>query len=76
MSTPDIGNAARYNYARFDEYVRDGREEVEFGAFADGLHAGQPAPDFTVTRLDDGTAHQIADLWRRKDLVMEFGSFT
>lgn len=58
------------------EYVRDGREAAEFGRFADGLHAGQPAPDFTVARLNDGTSNQIADLWRRKDLVMEFGSFT
>jgi hypothetical protein len=74
-STPDH-SIADYNYVHFDEYVRDGREEVEFGAFANGLHAGQPAPDFTVTRLDDGVTHQIADLWRRKELVMEFGSFT
>lgn len=65
-----------YNYDRFDTYVADGREQAEFGAFTDLLHAGQPAPDFTVARLDDGTTHQIADLWRRKDLVMEFGSFT
>ncbi|CAN5155396.1 hypothetical protein BH23ACT9_BH23ACT9_27340 [soil metagenome] len=65
-----------YNYARFDAYVEDGDEQAEFAAFADHLHAGQPAPDFTVNRLGDGTTHQIADLWRRKDLVMEFGSFT
>lgn len=65
-----------YNYRRFDEYVEHGSESEEFAAFADGLHVGQPAPGFPVTRLDDGERFDIADLWQREDVVMEFGSFT
>lgn len=65
-----------YNYRRFDEYVEHGGERQEFAAFAGHLHVGDPAPDFEVTRLDDGQRLRIAELWRRQDVVMEFGSFT
>jgi hypothetical protein len=65
-----------YNYRRFDEYVEHGGESEEFAAFADHLHVGQRAWGFEVTRLDDGERFDIADLWRRRDVVMEFGSFT
>lgn len=67
---------ATYNYDRFDEYVESGVEAREFAAFPDGLHVGQTAPSFTVTPLDSGDRFDIADLWRRRDVVMEFGSFT
>lgn len=65
-----------YNYARFDDYVEHGREQEEFAAFANRLHVGVPAPAFEATRLDDGAVVDVADLWRRRDVVMEFGSFT
>lgn len=65
-----------YNYPRFDEYVEHGGEQEEFAAFSDLLHVGQQAPSFQVTPLDGGDRFDIADLWRRRDVVMEFGSFT
>lgn len=55
-------DAQGYNYPRFDEYVSDGGEAREFGAFANGLHVGQQAPDFDVMRLDDGPGFPISDL--------------
>lgn len=65
-----------YNYPRFDEHVERADDTLEFGAFPNLLHVGQQAPDFAVIRLDAGARFQIADLWRRRDVVMEFGSFT
>jgi hypothetical protein len=65
-----------YNYPRFDEYVEQGDEQDEFAVFANHLHVGQQAPSFQVTPLDGGDRFDIADLWRRRDVVMEFGSFT
>lgn len=50
-----------YNYGHFDDYVE---------------HGGERAPGFEVVRLDDGARFDVADLWRRRDVVMEFGSFT
>ena len=64
-----------YNYVRFDEHIEQGGDD-EFDAFADGLHVGQQAPSFDVTPLGGGDRFDIADLWRRRDVVMEFGSFT
>lgn len=69
MTTP-------YNYPRFDDYVEHGPEREEFAAFANGLHAGDAAPSFAVTRLDDGERLEVSELWRSRDVVMEFGSFT
>lgn len=68
-------DATTYNYRRFDHYVRDGHEAVEFGAFPDHLHVGDPAPSFEVTTLD-GDRFDLAERWRRRDVVLEFGSFT
>lgn len=65
-----------YNYGHFDDYVEHGGEREEFAAFANHLHAGERAPGFEVVRLDDGARFDVADLWRRRDVVMEFGSFT
>ena len=36
--------AVEYNYDRFDEYVESGAELVEFSAFPNHLHAGDPRP--------------------------------
>jgi len=65
-----------YNYERFDEYVATGRESEEFSAFPNHLHAGEPAPDFSAQRLDDGRTVSLMDLARRRGVVLEFGSFT
>lgn len=69
-------DADAYNYRRFDQYVESGREREEFSAFADHLHAGQRAPDFTALRLDDEQPVRLSDVWARKNIVLEFGSFT
>lgn len=68
--------AATYNYARFDEYVRTGLEVGEFSAFPGRLHAGEEAPDFAATRLRDGATVRLSELWRTRPVVVEFGSFT
>jgi hypothetical protein len=65
-----------YNYQRFDEYVESGRELTEFSAFSNHLHAGDPAPDCSACRLDDGSQVRLSDLWAERRLVLEFGSFT
>jgi hypothetical protein len=65
-----------YNYPHFDEYVESGQDEVEFAGFADHLHAGQPAPDATLIRLDDNASVRLSELWADRHLVIEFGSFT
>jgi hypothetical protein len=65
-----------YNYEHFDEYVRSGAAGVEFPAFRERLHAGDSAPDFVATRLDDGVTVAASELWQRQPVVMEFGSFT
>lgn len=68
--------ASDYNYERFDAYVESGAEADEFAAFPSHLHAGDSAPDATVTRLDDVAAVRLSDLWRGSMVVMEFGSYT
>ncbi len=65
-----------YNYARFDEYVESGQDDLEFSSFADHLHVGMAAPDATLTRLDDGVSVSLSELWSDRHLIIEFGSFT
>jgi hypothetical protein len=60
--------AVAYNYAIF-------RGEEDFGAFAGRPHAGERAPDITLTDLD-GNAVALSSLWRANHLVLEFGSYT
>lgn len=69
-------SADAYNYIRFDDYVESGTDFREFAAFPDHLHAGEPAPDASLTRLDDETVVSLSELWARRNLVIEFGSFT
>lgn len=69
-------SAERYNYEHFDEYVAGGDEEREFAAFPNALHAGHVAPDITGVLLDDGPTLSLADVWARRTVVIEFGSFT
>ena len=68
--------ADAYNYDRFDTYVEDGREEREFGAFPNHLHAGQPAPEISGVLLDERNDLALSEIWRRRTVVVEFGSFT
>ncbi len=65
-----------YNYQRFDEYVESGEDEKEFSTFFNQVHAGETAPDASLTRLSDGAVVSLADFWSERDLVIEFGSFT
>jgi hypothetical protein len=69
-------DAAGYNYAYFDQLVAtegDVADEVEFSR---SFHAGEPAEDFSLVRLDDNGQQKLSELWKTKPLVMEFGSFT
>ena len=68
--------ANAYNYDRFDEYIESGAELIEFSAFPNHLHAGDPAPDALLTRLDDESKVRLSDLWSERNVVLEFGSFT
>jgi hypothetical protein len=63
-----------YNYEHFDAYVESGRDEREFAAFPNMLHAGERAPDSELTLLD-GERLRLSELWLQ-GLVLEFGSFT
>lgn len=49
---------------------------AEFASFPGHLHAGDPAPDASLTVLNDGTHVRLSDLWVDRNLVVEFGSFT
>ena len=64
-----------YNYEHFDVYVESGEDECEFGRFPNILHAGERAPDGELTVLG-GARVRLSELWQRRSLVLEFGSFT
>ncbi len=69
-------SAIGYNYERFDAYVESGAEVAEFASFPGHLHAGDSAPDASLTTLNDGREVRLSDLWAERNLVVEFGSFT
>lgn len=64
-----------YNYEHFDAYVASRQDDAEFGAFPNMLHAGERAPDGELTTLD-GERVRLSELWRSREIVLEFGSFT
>lgn len=68
--------ASDYNYERFDTYVADGGEEREFAAFPNHLHAGDPAPEISGLLLNERNHLALSEIWRRRTVVVEFGSFT
>ncbi|MQA06735.1 MAG: hypothetical protein GEV07_29905 [Streptosporangiales bacterium] len=74
MSGPQ--RTVAYNYAHFDEHIADGRERAAADAFRSSFRVREPAEDFASFRLDGDARVRLADLWRSKPLVMEFGSFT
>ncbi len=69
-------DTATYNDATFDGYVEGGHEQHEFAAWPGHLHAGQLAPDIVGTALDDGAEIALSSIWKRRAVVVEFGSFT
>ncbi|MDQ3451132.1 MAG: hypothetical protein M3493_00185 [Actinomycetota bacterium] len=69
-------SAPKYNYDRFDDYVADGREEREFAAFPNHLHAGDAAPEVSGLLLNERNNLALSEVWRRRTVVVEFGSFT
>jgi hypothetical protein len=64
-----------YNYENFDAYVASGDEQREFGAWPDLLHAGEASPEI-AGRLLDGDQLALSSVWKRRTVVVEFGSFT
>jgi hypothetical protein len=74
-SMTNATDLAAYNYAHFDQYVAEGGHEKDEATFRACFHVGEKAEDFTLPRLD-GAGVRLADLWKSKPLVMEFGSFT
>ena len=68
MSRSTDDEVSTYNYAIF-------RGEEDFDAFAGQPHAGERAPDITLTDLD-GNVVALSSLWRANHLVLEFGSYT
>ena len=40
------------------------------------LHEGDPAPDFTLTKLDKSGTVQLSELSKKQPVVMVFGSYT
>ena len=58
-----------YNYAAF-------AGTDDFLTFRTVLSVGSPAPDFAVTRADDGRSARLSDYWRVRDVLVEFGSLT
>lgn len=66
MSSPD--DLSTYNYADF-------QGEEDWSGFQSRLHAGEKAPDFTLTDLD-GNAVTLASLWSASHVMLEFGSYT
>ena len=57
-----------YNYADF-------RGDEDWDGFMARLHAGEKAPDATLTDLDGNTV-MLSSLWRTANLLLEFGSYT
>ncbi len=65
-----------YNYASFDHYVATGADEREFDAWPNLLHVGEHAADIVATSLDTGEQVALSSIWKRRSVVVEFGSFT
>ncbi len=65
-----------YNYETFDGYVASGDEQREFAAWPDLLHAGDAAPEIAGMLLDGDHQIALSSVWKRRTVVVEFGSFT
>ena len=62
-----------YNYANF---ILDEAEIRVFRDFRDQLHVGDAAPDGALVDLGTGETVRLSELWTRKHLILEFGSYT
>jgi hypothetical protein len=62
-----------YNYAHF---VLDENEQRGFAEFRTLMHAGGPAPDGELVDARTEQRVTLSSLWKRKHLILEFGSFT
>ena len=71
-----MGTVESYNYATFDGYVATGADAHEFAAWPNLLHVGEFAPDIVATSLDSGEQVALSSIWKRRSVVVEFGSFT
>jgi len=71
-----MGTVESYNYATFDGYVATGVDAQEFAAWPNLLHVGEPAPEIVATSLDSGEQVALSSIWKRRSVVVEFGSFT
>lgn len=40
------------------------------------LLVGSPAPDFQATLLETGRTVSASEYWKKRDVLIEFGSFT
>ena len=58
-----------YNYAVFTG-------EEDFDSFMGQPHVGARAPEITLLDLESGAPVALADLWRERHLMIEFGSYT
>ena len=65
--------SSAYNYRRFDHYVESGQDDLEFSNFADHLQVGKPAPDATLTRLDDNASVRLSGLWTSSKRLRQSG---
>lgn len=62
-----------YNYPHFT--VEELRAD-DFSSFQNVTRVGTPAPGGTVIDASTGETVELATLWRKSHLVMEFGSIT
>lgn len=65
----DHAEVEQYNYRHFTE-------GADFDGFRTVLPVGSPAPDFTAHDLESGRPVALSELWRGRDLLVEFGSLT
>lgn len=64
---------ADYNYANFTAAEV---EDEAFSAFKTALDVGGPAPDGDLVDAHSGETVRLSDLWKRDNVVIEFGSIT
>ena len=62
-----------YNYRHFH---LDEAERQSFEDFKSIARVGEPAPTGTLVDAATHAEVSLADLWSRKHLIIEFGSFT
>ena len=64
-----LAEVEQYNYRHYTK-------GADFDAFRTVLPVGSPAPDFTAHDLESGRPVPLGELWRERDLLVEFRSLT